>query len=351
MSIYIFALVLLFLGAFVSKKEKTGFGYIAILFLFFIAFFRAESVGIDTYNYSHYDDYKPHGVKLFEVVFLFVYKLIPVLGSRIVIHFFAIITFLFTFLACKRFKVNPTLAFFFFVLFDFYNLSLNISRQYTAAAILLYAYSYLPEEDGKKWRFFLYVILAGTIHVTSLLFGVLFLFRKINLSRISTSTILIVFLISVFFVEVVLSQFYVEWAQKALLAEEVSSYGDYFAQVETLDKASFGGRILSLGATALNVYILIRVARMKIPGASTIAMLLFFSILFNLFFEQFYGNLGRIRYDISIINIIAYSYYIKYEKSKIKPWVIITILVFFGYSYLWDLQSGSYGTVPYSFSL
>lgn len=344
---YIFALIVLLIACFIVKSKH--FDILPILLLLVLSMFRADTVGADTDSYLNDTGYAATGIKTMEVLFIFINGLKPLLGSRIIIYFFSLITIGFIYLASKRFKVNPAMVFFFFVLFDYFNLSLNISRQFASAAVLLYSYSFLFEKGKKRYLFFLYVALAGSIHVSSLVFGLVYFLRNIDLSRINELALVTLILLFYIITDFVIGSFFIEWTQKLLLLDEMSSYGDYLAQPEFLEKGSFGGVLLLRVNMLLNVIVLLRIVKTKSPNSSLVAVLLLLSVFIALFLEQVYGSLGRIKYDITIINIIAYAFYSKFDHSRMKPCILLAIVVFFGYSYIWDLLNGSFGTVPYTF--
>lgn len=350
---YFLILTLLLVGC-ISKNKEQLVGKLAIFLLFCMSIFRATSVGLDTYNYVIYDSsYVPQGIKTFELTYNFLYNLIPLLGSRLIICFFSIITFLFLLLSCKRFNIRPVCAFFFFVLFSFFDLSLNIARQYTTAALLLYAYSFLYENGRKRFCFFLFIFIAGTIHSSAWAFSILYIARFIRGGRVSNKIIISIFIVFAILIQTVLKSYFVAWSTLYAMTmsndSDLGSYNLYFNQAEVLEGTSFGGLIISYGMIALNVYVLLKLKKHDNRKAEIIAVLFTLSILISMFFEQLWGNIGRIRFNLSIINIIAYSYYFMYDKDKFKVLVFSLVLLLFGYNYYFILSTDAYGTVPYKF--
>ncbi len=345
--------MLLLVGC-LSKNKKQPIGIMAIFLLFCLSIFRDISVGLDTYNYVMYDSsYDPQGIKAYELTFNFLYALIPVLGNRLIISFFSIITFLFLLLSCKRYSIRPAYAFFFFVLFCFFDLSLNIARQYTTAALLLYAYSFLSEKGKKRFYFLLFVFIAGTIHSSAWAFSIIYFVRYIQVSKINKKILVAIFVIFAILFQTVLKSYFVTWSTLYAMTmsedSDLGSYNTYFNQAEVLTGTSIGGLVISFGMIALNVYVLLRLMNHDNRKVCVITTLFFLSILISMFFEQLFGNLGRIRYNLSIINIIAYSYYFLYDKDKLKPIVLSLVLLLFGYNYYFVLSTDAYGTVPYKF--
>ena len=352
MAPYIIALILLFIGSFFLKKKTVA--YLGICVLVVLALFRDASVGIDTINYVTYTpdlDYK--GLSQIQVLYYFIYDLLPVFGSRVVITTLTFITFLFLLLSCKRFNINPGYAFFFFVLFDFYNLSLNIMRQYAAISILLYAYSFIIEKTKKKYLFFVYVLIASTLHTSSLFFIWVYFLKFIDLTKIQ-KPVLVILVAGVFlFVEFYLKNNYLSYVSLLFEnnSEGLAAYQTSFDQAESLSGWSLGGMMIKIGMLTINLFIFFSLVQYHDERIVLVSSLFFASIIITMFFEQFFGNLGRLRYSMSIINIIAYSYYFVRTKSKIKIWVLLAVLAVYGYQYIWDLSKGSFGTTPYSWIL
>ena len=345
---YLFAWFLLFLAAFQLKGK--GLEWIAIGVLFFISFFRGETIGDDTINYMTYDiRMAPTGIKQFEYLFHFVHSLIPVLGRYTVIEFFTITTFVFIILSCKRYGVRPVMAFFFFVIFKYFNISLNVSRQFAAASVLLYAYSFLDEKGKKKLWFFLLILLAGGIHAPAYFFSLAFLLGLIpNKTNLSNGKQLIILILLYLLLDVYLAPLFSNWAQSFDMVG-LESYSNYFEQAENLEKGSFNGMVLRYGTIGLNIFIYYKLLCLKSKIKHPIVLPLFaIAILVSAFLTQFYGNLGRLQYYLTMINIIAYSYYFTYTQTNRKTIVLLAIFVFWGSNYIWDLQQGSFWTVPYS---
>ena len=349
MIIYVFLLLLLFVATFLSKNR--AFGSIVVIILLFLSMFRAETVGLDTINYCLFEKEEyGRGVKLYEFTFHFFYNLIPILGRYTVIYFFSITTFFFIRLASKRFEVPVSMTFFFFVLFVFYNLSLNIARQFASVSVLLYAYSFLYEADRKRLLFFPLVVLAGSIHAPAYGFVVIYFLKYLKLNNIKKIYIVILFAVLYYFINTFISSNFLEWAN-AFDRVGFESYSTYFAQADELGKASTNSMIISYGILFLNLLVLFNLIKIKDPKVMVVSSLFMVSIIVSLILDQFYGNLGRLKYDIVIINIIAYSYFLIKCNFKFKRITLIAIILFYGVSYIYNLSIGCYGTVPYKFIL
>ena len=89
--------------------------------------------------------------------FIFVVTSLIILGG----YFFAI----------KRYSSIIWLSVFILLITN-YNQSLFVIRQYVAIGILMYSLPYVVRRD--KWRFFLLVVLAASIHYTAIIFSLLY---------------------------------------------------------------------------------------------------------------------------------------------------------------------------------
>lgn len=333
--------------AFFFKNKKSDI--IIISLLLFFSMFRGEKVGIDTINYL--SKFNPHEFDLsssvqydYEFTYLLFIKFIHAfnLSPRLLIYFFSILTFFFIVKASKRFNVSISLVCLFFVLFNFYILSLNIARQFTAASILLYAYSYLQYKDKRQFLFFIFVLFATTIHFSSILFTAIYFVKYINLNK----WVVVVFIILFF----LLCTFYLNNLIEALLntTEAIKQYGQYRSQTEETYR-SFSGQILQI--LELILYIIIYIEIQKDESNKSLANLFFVSILMIIFFSGIYGNIRRVLFSVSIINIICFALYFKQNRFSLKK-IMIFLLIFivFGYEVFYSLAHKGYGVVPYYLS-
>lgn len=352
MTVYILCFILLALASVTKSRVLQN---LSIFFILFVSMFRADSVGLDTFNYLNLSGYEGTGFKAFEFVFLFLKNLVPILGNHITIYAFSVIQIFCIVKSCKRFNVDPALSLLFFLLFGYFNLSLNISRQFTAVCLLLNGYSFLQYDDKSKYRFFLFAIIAGGFHVSAYLFSLLFFLRKINISKIKPIVYIVALvLIKVVFSAVLMSKFE-EWTKAFVLLEGMEGYSSYFEQAEVMGTASFGGMVISYMIFFLKLYVLIYLIKNNIVDKNStinvIPILFFLSILVDLFFEGLYGNLNRTRHYVDIINIVAFACYFINSKSSMKHVIMGLTVLFYGYMlYNSMVHFGAVGTYPYKFS-
>lgn len=201
---YIFPLFVFFIAAF--YREKKWSGILIILLMLFFSMFRGDMVGTDTLSYME----RTHmtatvfptinaalDLGRYELLYYAVCVFIDThnLSPRLLIWFFSIITLLFIYLGCRRFKVNLALFLSIYVFLSIYLLSFNIARQCMAVSICFYGVSYLIETGKKKYYFFLWILIAALFHTSSVFTILLYPFSLLKIKRNLFGTI--VYLISI----------------------------------------------------------------------------------------------------------------------------------------------------------
>lgn len=351
MLIYVFFLLIIGVFAFVIKNDKIGF--LCILGLLFVSIFRAESVGYDTTSYIHEGFSQwASGMRTWEFIYYYLTTFMDRSGGYFLVTTFAIITFVGIILSCRRFKISYTSAFFFFILFEYFNLSMNIARQFAAIGVLLYAYTFLYEKGLKRYLFFLFVFIASGIHSSSIGFLIVYPLSFINIVRVRkeylAATLIIFFLLIHFF----LQEYYLQLAHSMALLDDLEVYARYFDQADNAN-LSLGGSIISFLILLLNIYVLFAIMKDNSDRGKLISILFFISIIIGMFFSGLYGNIGRLRHSINIINIIAYSSFFLTKGGHVDRLAKLAILVVFGYELFYSMlgPEGAYGTVPYKMHL
>ncbi len=348
MLIYIILVLLLAFAAFVVKDRR--FGLCCILLMFLIVIFRAESVGIDTSAYmrSGLSDYWQSGAKAAQFIYAFLTSLMAKPISHLLIVTFPIFTFGGILIACRRFGVRPAAAFFFFILFEFYNLSMNIARQYAAAGLLIVAYSYLFEEGRKRLWFFPLVFLSTGFHASSYAFFFMYFCRYINISKFKRWHIFAVFMTIYALYSLVLKNYYINLIQSIDIVDSLTAYTDYFKDTED-NGLTMGGFIVKTLMLIASIYILTAINNDQPNKVRILSSLFLVSIIMDLFFSEIYGDIGRLRNSIDIINIIAYSYYFTKVRDKRKLIIGSLVTVAYGYEYLFFIMGTGLYTIPYKF--
>lgn len=201
----------LIFGAFVLFGIKNrGVGYLLFILLFFLAAFRGANVGSDTEDYisvstieqkAFYADmsnleFDDLGSRI-ELLNNFAYKLISIIGGdgRLILVFYASLMLFSLYKAFKRFGVNVVYGVSFFVILEFFFISFCYSRQLCAVGILLYAFSFLMDKGTRSLWFFVFVLLATSIHSFSIFCFLLYLVKYIPI--ISKRNSIIIFLICI----------------------------------------------------------------------------------------------------------------------------------------------------------
>lgn len=161
-----------------NKKQNNLFIYLSGLLLWGVAGFRGPHVGTDTSNYlgiydfsknismerlieGEYDVEKGFILmnKVIGLVFENRYSIIPVSSLFIIV---GILYFI---------KINSSdlfMSVYLFITLNYFSASMNIVRQFIAIAIFFIGYEELKK--NKKLRYFLLIILASTIHLSSLVY-------------------------------------------------------------------------------------------------------------------------------------------------------------------------------------
>lgn len=271
------------------------------------------------------------------------------LNPRWCLYSLSLIQFFFLYLSSKRYKVGLEKVLFFFLLLNYYYLSLEISRQFAAATILLYGYSFIREPGKKKLVFFLMVLLATSIHLSSILGLIIFVcdYFTITPQRIKWPIVYLIFLFAFIFVQtagVKISDFFLN------RIEYLNFYTHLAKETEAVTSSSLIGYLVLLIKLSFHLYVFSKIVK---SGEITVANIFLLSIVFSLLFSPIGGNIRRLMYIFSIIDVIAYSLFFKlnYIPQKTKQSFLIIITVFWGAVCLSELSAGNYFLNPYYMTL
>ena len=299
-------------------KKETKLSLLLLLFMFFVTAFRAEEVGVDTWNYLHNFssetgselDFSSRALEFLNLG-LYYYFLQLGIDTRVILVLYSLITYFFIFQFNK--KLNTRLSYFLLFLFltNFFIKGLNISRQVASAAILAYGILFIYEKNTSKslW-FFVFVILAGGLHATSYFYVILYVLRYIHLNNtklVSLSTFLISLLI-------ILNIIPIEPIMHQLMPKEFAIYSKDLAHDYT---GSFLGMVLILFTLAVECILLSKYkgkylalfALGIIMNSSTVGMdfvvsriTLFFSLVYCAFFAIYIGRQKLDQLDIALLS-------------------------------------------------
>ncbi len=331
--------IVLLLMVYSSKNNRTSM--IIFFMLFFFSIFRGDKVGNDTMNYmdpSTFDS-RLNNINIlsdsefldigssFEISTNMLYYFVQALDlpARTIISLFSIITFLFLLLAIKRFRVPSGLALFYFVLFSHYYYSYSAARQIASVCILLYAYSFLIEDNKKKYLFMPWTIVAGSIHISSLLFIPLICLKNIKVSR--KRTILIIYLLSLFFA--FSNGAIVENLLNKLDLYYIVHHMDTYGEVSTTNIV--GKTFIFVKLTTLTIFFYY--IRGKNKYTDIYDNLFLISILFYFLFMGLSTYISRISYGLTIFNCIYLAKFldIKTERNALLRLNYLIFCVFFLY--------------------
>lgn len=317
------------------KSKKIGL--LLLVLLFFLSAFRGEKVGNDTLNYMDANSIQYRGTVLadfsnfefdnlgnkVEILNNLVCKIIYESGvdTRWIIYFYSFVTFLFLTLSFKRFKVNLSYGLVFYVLLSFFFYSLTAARQLTAVSILLYAYSYLQCNDKRKYLFFLWVVVASSIHSFSIFFIVLYFVRL--LSKPSELFSFVIFIASLLAVVVE-----IDFISQLSVAMDVEHLSDYVSTYGSGERNLFG-KIESWAVVAFMYYFYYNATKQSdVNRNKVVDNLYLLSMLFYAALTNYPGLIGRIHYDLSIVQCVFLASYMGASNRKITSIEKVAYLFF-----------------------
>lgn len=174
---YLFCSLTVLSAIWAQKKNNKILFALSCFFVCFIAGFRAESVGIDTYVYYAYIDWAGAGVlKNVEIGFTLLSRFLMIISHNsieFVVFVFSSLTIVFFFLrfwTLRKIASYPLMVFLYLALY--FQLSLNIMRQFFSVSIIFFASYFL--ENRKYTAYFISVALAALFHYGALLGLLLF---------------------------------------------------------------------------------------------------------------------------------------------------------------------------------
>lgn len=195
--------------------------------------FRGDYVGTDTMNYLTYD--AEHRIEEFIITYITGLIRVGSISERSIIYVTCIVTYLFSFLNIKRYRIDVRYFCLFFLIYGFFAMGLNISRQIAATSVIAYFIPYIFDDTKKKsFLFFVGCIFAAGFHISSLYLVCLYVFRFFHFNNNNIPILIFVLGIVVLFdilpINLILSAFlpetYTSGYSKAVLQnEEVSLIG------------------------------------------------------------------------------------------------------------------------------
>ena len=365
MAIFFFLFTILLFSV-IKLKNSNRWGIFLIFLMAFICAFRGINVGSDTINYymnnfsgdASVNDIASGTLVGMEFGFQLISRYIAQMGlsSRWCVYILAIITYVYLSLAAVRFykllgaKV-VFVAFLYFVM-GYYAMTFNISRQMAATSIILYGYSFLFQDKRKNIHFFISLLFASSLHISSLIYLLFFFVRYLNLSKIKPELVIVssigVFLFVQLFKDVCLNFIMTK-------SEVLTLYSHYMQETEELT-VSIAGFLFEFFKLALSLYVYFRLNRFINRYFMNLYLA---SIIIDILFGAFYGNIYRVSFGFVIIQMIAYatflskmgdlptSRFVNIDKKLIFPLIVLI----YGYESLSSLYRGAYDIIPYYITL
>lgn len=325
-----------------------------IVLLCFLSMFRAETVGTDTStymdifhmfkSYEYEDEFQLLG-RGSEILISYLYFVIynNSLSPRLIIAFMSVTTFVFLYLSLKRSKLPYSVGVLTFLILFFFS-SLNISRQICACSITLYACTYLFENSRKKYLFFVFCLLASTIHSSSIICIVLYAIRYANFINVNKRT-LVVIACMLFIANVVLP---FNISEILISKFGTSMYAELYSDRAITSSRSFMGLMQDflVFSSLIAVFIYNKEKKPSKPE-----LIFYLTILFTLLSSNAHSDVSRIFLPITIFQVLYMAYIYKIKPSFIKSphfLLFVSINTFFT---LWKISTGAFEVIPYVLDL
>lgn len=361
MGVFYFLFIVLLLSSILFNRSR-GWGFFLVFLMGFICTFRGINVGSDTINYylNNFEDSFSiiDSSRQFEFSFQFLSQYITYSGinPRWCLYVLSIITYIFLYLAAIRFNrllgANVVIIVFLYLIMGYYGMTFNISRQMAAMSILLYGYTFLLQDGKKQLLFFVFLFLASSFHLSSLLYIFVYFIKyldlqKINFKIIAISSLAILFVTQLFkgpLLGFVMSKF-----------EFLALYAKYMDQTEEAT-VSIVGFVFKFVQLLMCLFVYYRLLNCTNRYFLNIYLA---TIFIGLFFGAFYGNIYRMNIGFAIIQVVAFATYLsefvydcslspklKFRITDETAFFILMVMVY-GYETLSGLARGAYDVVPY----
>lgn len=326
MNFYVIFTLLIGLVVLAGWKNKRV-GFVLLVMLFFLSAFRGENVGNDTINYMDANSIQYRGTVLadfsnfefgdlgnkVEILNNLVCKIIYVSGvnTRWIIYFYTFVTLLFLMLSFKRFRVSLSYGLVFYVLLSFFFYSLTAARQLTAVSILLYAYSYLQCQDKKRFRFFFWVVVASSIHSFSIFFILIYFVRLLPKPNEIFGFLIFIASMSAVAIEI-------DFVSQLSVAMDVEHLSDYVSTYGSGERNLFGKLESWMVVVFMYFFYYNATKQPDVNRDKVVDNLYLLSMLFYAALTNYPGLIGRIHYDLSIIQCAFLASYMGASNRKIK---------------------------------
>ena len=191
-------MIAILLAAICSSLAKKGiykdlFFQIAAFLLFLVMAIRDESVGTDlpkyldivnTIGYSNFSDFLSDSLSFpgYEFGWIIINYIVVIFGSERMLLVTSSAFYIYSFYRLfSHYSTLPFLSLAIFILSCYYFSGMNLLRQYTAIAILLFSLQYVIDRSFGK--FIIIVLLATTVHQTAICFSLIYFVYPIKISK------------------------------------------------------------------------------------------------------------------------------------------------------------------------
>lgn len=305
---YLFPTVIMAM-AIVWYKRK-AMGLIILFLLLFFSMFRGDKVGNDTMNYMNESrigvlasaiDEMAYGVrdmgdsfgKQIQILYWGICWLVVVcdLPARSIIYLLSIIQMLFLFFALKRLKINIPIALSLYVLTGFYFYSLSAARQLASISVFIYGLTFIFDEGRKKYLFFLFTLVATSLHASALFYIWIYFLRYLKFNR--KTLILIVGIICM--INVVTTISVMDYVYRFVTIDYVS---DYRGLYDSTTRESIVNRVTDFIRYVFLIYLFM--IRNKEKKCDTFDVVFGIAMILWAMFSHTPGLLGRVTYFITV---------------------------------------------------
>lgn len=353
MVVYITLLFFMIISVPLEKRSSSLYLNINLLLLWVISAFRAVHVGNDTVTYTTLypilADYplSMYGNNVisalfsrnrFEIGYVIFDKVLYIINHNPRLLIVVSITI---FILCLRFYIknssnNIMLSLIFFVTLGYYGLCLSAMRQMIALGFLMVAYVFLNRNNS--FLFVLYVILATSFHLTSIVFLIVYFFKKIKFSfKKLTISVVVLTLIFTNFNKIFMD---ISWH---------SSYGSYYQIIQ--NNTGYLGILFNVIVNVILLFSCILVAgKQKEDHNLDIWMALVGCMVSILAFK--FNQLGRLAYYFTFVFIsFLPNEILEVNRAKLKFYyngiaILLSIIYFL---VIQILRPEWTGIVPYNF--
>ena len=329
------------LASAILKRSAPIFLVGSFLALFLLSGFRVD-VGIDYPSYVQwfYDIYN-YDFSYFEPGFRAIIGIIQIfsLDPQWLFIVSSFLTIGIIYISIKKYSFNPALSVFLFSTMGFLSHSLNLTRQFIAIAIILYAFNYLVNQ--KFWKYAAAVGVAALFHQTALIMLPVYFLLRMKLKPAHYLVILIVSAIISLFQKTIINTlvvtFYPQYYNKAFIGDTIIS--SYYI-------------ILCLCLMVSVVYLLTKKKISVLKDSDRVIINTIFLVTLSHIFFTWVPLSNRVSLYIDISLIIIIPNLLAHIESKTRRSILIFIITLY---FLWagymSLQTNANGVLPYKSSL